>query len=295
MCELAGVSRAGFYRDWAKTAPGEEKVAVRAAIQEVFLQHRRHYGRRRITWELRRQGMQVNPKQVRRLMRKDNLLVLRRRKYIVTTNSKHDLEVYLNVAAHLQPTGIDQLWVADITYIRLRTEFVFLAVVLDSFSRRVVGWSLERSMTAKLTIAALRQAIENRRPPRGLVHHSDRGIQYAAQEYGQLLAQHGIIASMSRPGNPFDNAACERFIKTLKYEEIHCRQYRDLEDLRAHLKEFIDGYYNRERLHSALGYQSPDQFERGLLRKPVGLEPTGRLSFSRHRKIYRSDVGGKTS
>lgn len=278
MCELATVSRAGYYRRWAEQAPEEEELAVRAAIQEVFFEHKRRYGRRRITQELRRRGLQVNHKRVGRLMREDNLLALRQKQYVVTTDSEHQLEVYLNVAAHLQPTGINQLWVADITYIRLQGEFVFLAVVLDRFSRRAVGWSVDRTLTAKLTITALQQAIDNRQPPRGLVHHSDRGIQYAAQQYGELLHKHGLIASMSRPANPYDNGACERFMKTLKQEEIHCRHYRDLEDLRAHLEEFIDQYYNCQRLHSALDYQTPEEFERSL---PAGVRSAALLSFPR--------------
>jgi putative transposase len=289
MCELAVVSRAGYYRQWAEQAPEEEETATRAAIQEIFLRHRRRYGRRRITAELRERGMVVNHKRVGRLMRQDNLLALQRRAYVATTDSKHELEVYLNVAANLQVTGVNQLWVADITYIRLRGEFVFLAIVLDRYSRCAVGWSLERRMTAQLTVAALKQAIEKRRPPAGLVHHSDRGVQYAAQEYVETLQKHGLISSMSRPANPYDNAACERFMKTLKQEEIHCRQYRDLEDLREHMAEFIDEYYNRLRLHSALGYQTPEQFERSLPAPQADRNPAARLSFSRHREIYRSD------
>lgn len=279
MCELATVSRAGYYRQWAEKAPREEEVAVRAAIQEIFLRHRRRYGRRPITAELHRRGMQVNHKRVGRLMRQDNLLALQRRRYVVTTNSKHHLEVSLNLAAHLQLTGINQLWVADITYIRLRGEFVYLAIVLDRYSRCVVGWSLGRDLTVKLTLAALQRALRQRRPPPGLVHHSDRGIQYAADEYVRVLEQHGLIASMSRPANPYDNAACERFMRTLKQEEIYCTEYRDLEDLRRHMEQFIDQYYNRQRLHSALGYQTPEEFERSLT---TAATPAAGLSFSRH-------------
>lgn len=289
MCELATVNRAGYYRQWAEQAPEEEETAPRAVIQEIFLKHQRRYGRRRITVELRQRGMVVNHKRVGRLMREDNLLALQRRRYVTTTDSQHALEVYLNVAANLQLTGVNQLWVADITYIRLRGEFVFLAIVLDRYSRCAIGWSLDRSLTAKLTVAALQQAIDKRQPPAGLVHHSDRGVQYAAQEYVEILQNHGLISSMSRPANPYDNAACERFMRTLKQEEIHCRQYRDLEDLREHMTEFIDEYYNRQRLHSALGYQTPEAFERSLPSPPAGWNPAARLSFSRHREIYRSD------
>ena len=289
MCELATVSRAGYYRQLVDQAPQEEEMATRAAIQEIFVLHQRRYGRRRITAELRRRGMLVNHKRVGRLMRTDNLLALQRKAYVVTTDSQHGLEVYLNVAAHLRLSGVDQLWVADITYIRLRTEFVYLAIVLDRFSRRAVGWSLERSLTVKLTLTALRQAIARRQPPQGLVHHSDRGAQYAAQEYVETLHAHGMIPSMSRPSNPYDNAACERFIRTLKQEEIHCRQYRDLEDLRSHMEQFIDEYYNRQRLHSALGYRTPEEFERSAVPGPAAPLPAARFEFSRHAEISRSD------
>ena len=294
MCELAVVSRASYYREWAKREPEEEQVAMQAAIQQIFIEHGGRYGRRRITAELRRRGLAVNHKRVGRLMRLDNLLAIQRRKFVSTTRSRHDLEVCLNVAANLRLTGINQLWVADITYIRLRQEFVFLAIVLDRYSRRAVGWSLERSLSAKLTVKALQQAIERRRPTPGLVHHSDRGIQYAAHEYVALLERHGLIASMSRPAHPYDNAACERFIRTLKQEEIDGRPYQDLEDLRRNIGEFIEQYYNRQRLHSALGYRTPEEFESGL---PAASEvplPAARLSFSRHEEIYRSDGVSKS-
>jgi transposase InsO family protein len=264
-------------------------MALRTLIQEIALQHRRHYGRRRITAELRNRGMGVNHKRVGRLMREDNLLAIRQRNFVVTTQSQHQLEVYLNVAAHMELTGINQLWVADITYIRVRGEFVFLAVILDRFSRCAVAWELGRNLTARLTVAALQQAIGKRQPRPGLVHHSDRGIQYAAQEYTEILQQHGIIASMSRPANPWDNAACERFMKTLKEEEVDGRQYRDYRDLKAHLKEFIERYYNRLRLHSALGYKTPEAFERNLPPPPI-LLPAARLIFSRPVAVCRNEV-----
>jgi transposase InsO family protein len=222
-------------------------------------------------------------------MRSDNLLAIQRRKFVCTTQSNHTVEIYLNVAEHMELTGINQLWVADITYLRLRQEFVYLAVVLDRYSRCAVGWSLGRNLTAQLTVGALQRAIEKRQPAPGLVHHSDRGVQYAAQEYVAILERHGLIASMSRPANPYDNAACERFMRTLKQEEIECRQYRHLEDLRRHIGQFIDEYYNRQRLHSALGYRTPEEFERQLPIKAAAPVPVARVSFSRHREIYRSD------
>ena len=262
MCELARVSRASFYRSLKERQPAEEETEVRSAIQQIALEHRRRYGYRRICVELRRRGMQVNHKRVLRMMRRDNLLALRRRRFVVTTDSNHRFEVYLNLARRMKLTGIDQLWVADITYIRLKAEFVYLAVILDAFSRKVVGWALDRTLASRLTVAALERAIAQRRPRPGLVHHSDRGLQYARGDYVAILEKYGIVPSMSRPANPYDNASCESFMKTLKREEIYANKYDTLEHLRANIEEFIEQYYNRQRLHSALGYRSPEEFER---------------------------------
>ena len=264
MCQLAQVSRAGFYRWLQEPTPVEEEIEVRSVIQQIAIEHRRRYGYRRIAAELRRRGMGVNHKRVARIMREDNLLAVQPRQFVVTTNSDHQLEVYLNLARRMKLTGINQVWVADITYLRLRTEFVYLAVVLDGYSRKVVGWSLDRSLASGLAVAALGKAIALRQPLPGLVHHSDRGVQYASEEYVAVLEKHGMIPSMSRPANPYDNASCESFVKTLKREEIYANQYHDLEDLRAHIEEFIENYYNRQRLHSALGYCSPEEFEQQI-------------------------------
>ena len=211
MCQLAQVSRAGFYRWLQEPQPVEAEMEVRSAIQQIAMEHRRRYGYRRISAELRRRGMPVNHKRVARIMREDNLLAVQPRQFVATTKSDHKLEVYLNLARRMKLTGIDQLWVADITYIRLKTEFVYLAVILDGFSRKVVGWSLERSLASHLATAALEQAIAARQAPVGLVHHSDRGVQYASAEYVAVLEKHGMIPSMSRSANPFDNASCESF------------------------------------------------------------------------------------
>lgn len=265
MCQLAQVSRAGFYRSLHEREPVAAKMEVRAAIQEIALAHRRRYGYRRVAVELGRQGMRVNHKRVARLMREDNLLGLQKRAFKVTTDSAHQLEVYLNLARRMQLTGTNQLWVADITYIRLKTEFVYLAVILDRFSRKVVGWALDRTMTTRLTKTALEKAITERQPPPGLVHHSDRGLQYAAHEYMEVLRQHHMLPSMSRPANPYDNAVCESFMKTLKREEIYANHYRDLEHLRRNIEEFLEQYYNRCRLHSALGYKTPEEFEQAII------------------------------
>ena len=261
MCELARVSRASFYRSLKEQRPAEEETAVRSTIQQIALDHRRRYGYRRICAELRRRGMQVNHKRVLRMMRKDSLLALRRRRFVVTTHSNHKFEVYLNLARRMKLSGTDQLWIADITYIRLRAEFVYLAVILDAFSRKVVGWALDRTLANRLTITALEHAVAQRGPRPGLVHHSDRGLQYARGEYVAILEQYGIVPSMSRPANPYDNASCESFMKTLKREEIYARRYDNLEQLRTNIEEFIEQYYNRQRLHSALGYRSPEEFE----------------------------------
>jgi putative transposase len=261
MCHLASVSRAGYDRNLTEKAPDEAELELRGEIQQIALAHRRRYGILRVTATLRLQGRIVNHKRVERIMREDNLLAIRYRKYVLTTESQHDCQVYVNLAARMTLTGVNQLWVADITYIRLRAEFVYLAVVIDRYSRKAVGWALDVTLAARLTIRALQQAIERRQPPSGLVHHSDQGVQYACSDYVEVLKASGIIASMSRPGNPYDNAFCESFMKTLKQEEIYCHQFRDFQELSEHMEEFIDTYYNRHRLHSALGYRTPDGFE----------------------------------
>jgi len=286
MCQLAQVSRAGFYRSLQQQQPAEEELEVRSAIQQIVLAHRRRYGYRRVTAELRREGLLVNHKRVVRLMREDNLLAVQPRAFVATTDSKHQLEVYLNVAKRMKLTGINQLWVADITYIRLRTEFVYLAVILDAFSRKVVGWELDRSLATRLTKTALEKAIALRQPPPGLVHHSDRGVQYASDEYVQTLQAYQMMPSMSRPANPYDNASCESFMKTLKQEEIYANTYIDLEHLRTNIEVFIEQYYNRCRLHSALHYQSPDEFERQLESTVASAGAT--MSFFRHGEDYRN-------
>ena len=279
------MSRAGYYRSLSEQHPAEEEAGVRQAIQEIALAHRRRYGYRRITAELRRRGMQVNHKRVARLMREDNLLAIRSRRYVITTDSRHDLEVYVNLAARMKLSGIDQLWVADLTYIRLRHEFVYLAAVLDAWSRRVVGWALDRTLAATLAIGALQRAIAERRPRAGLVHHSDRGTQYASHDYVTLLKEHHMTPSMSRPANPYDNATCESFMKTLKEEEIYCSEYETLEELERNLEDFLDNYYNHQRLHSALGYVTPVEFEQQSADGGEQTSPqAARMSFFRHGK-----------
>jgi transposase InsO family protein len=238
-------------------------MELRDAIHRIALEWP-SYGRPRITAELRRQGWTVNHKRVRRLLREDNLLCLRKRKFVVTTDSNHGRKIYPNLAGKMRPTGVDQLWVADITYVRLQEEFVFLAVILDAYSRRVIGWALDRTMEDDLTLAALRMALASRNIRPGLVHHSDRGSQYASNDYTDLLKANSIDISMSRKGNPWDNAACEAFMKTLKYEEVYRTEYANLSDARARIGQFLEGVYNQKRLHSALQYLAPNEFERRL-------------------------------
>jgi transposase InsO family protein len=274
MCALARVNRAGYYRRWRASAPRQEETAVRDAVQRVALANRR-YGYRRIAAQLRRNGFVANHKRVLRLMRRDNLLCLRRRPFVpVTTDSRHDWRVVQNLVRGLVPTGLDQLWVADITYVRLSEKFAFLAVLLDAFSRRVIGWALDMHLRASLATAALRMAIEGRRPaPGSLIHHSDRGVQYACAEYAAVLEAHDIQPSMSRVGNPYDNAQAESFMKTLKQEEVDGRDYRDLNHARAAIGAFIEDVYNRQRLHSALAYRPPAEFEANLHRLAVATPP----------------------
>jgi putative transposase len=260
MCRTASISRAGFYRHRAEPESADRDIDLRDAIQRIALEMPA-YGRRRITAELKRRGWKANHKRVLRIMREDNLLCLRRKKFVLTTDSGHGLAVYPNLASKMAPAQVDQLWVADITYIRLEMEFVYLAVVLDAFSRRVIGWALDRTLEAELAVGALRMALDQRHPSAGLVHHSDRGVQYASKDYTDLLQAHGVSISMSRKANPWDNAACESFMKTLKYEEVYRQEYRDLREAQISIARFIEKVYNQKRLHSALGYVPPVEFE----------------------------------
>src|SRR6202140_4454841 len=287
MCQLPGFNRARFYRSLQGRAPVEEDMEVRSAIQQIAVEHRRRYGYRRISAELRRRGMLVNHKRVLRIIREANLLAVQPRAFVVTTDSDHEFEVYLNLASRMKLTGMNQLWVADITYIRLKKEFVYLAVILDAFSRKVVGWALDRTLASRLPLAALERAIMERQAPPGLVHHSDRGVQYASGEYVQALQKHLMIPSMSRPANPYDNASCESFLNTLKREEIYANEYRDLDHLRTNIEAFIEQYYNRCRLHSALGYRPPEEFEQAV--DPTNISGGATMSFFRHQEIFRPD------
>jgi putative transposase len=264
MCGAAQVSRASYYRFVGSVAE-DPNMELRNAIQKIAL-NRPSYGYRRVQAELGRRGHQVNHKRVRRLMREDNLLCVRRRSFVRTTDSKHGFRVYPNLAREMVLTDLNQLWVADITYIRLQSEFVYLAVLLDAYSRRVIGWELSRSLSADLSLGALRMALKSRRFAPGLIHHSDRGVQYAAGDYTQLLREHKIQISMSRRGNPYDNAQAESFMKTLKYEEVYRSDYRDERDVRSSVGRFLEKVYNEKRLHSALSYVPPVEFEHNLVK-----------------------------
>jgi transposase InsO family protein len=262
MCQLAGVSRASYYRHWAASAPRVEETELRDLVQRLALAHR-FYGYRRITELVRREGWPANRKRIARLMREDNLLALKKPAFKpATTDSRHSWVVWPNLARHLKPTAIDQLWVADITYVRLSEAFVYLAVILDAFSRKVVGWAMADHLRAELALEALEMALARRPVEKGrLVHHSDRGVQYACGDYIARLQGAGLQPSMSRIACPYDNAQAESFMKTLKAEEVNASAYRDLAHARSQIGRFIDQTYNRQRLHSALDYLSPEEFE----------------------------------
>jgi putative transposase len=262
LCALAGLPRATYYRHLNRHSRGESECELRDQLQRICLKHP-FYGYRRVTAMLRRQGMVVNAKKVLRFMRQDNLLAQRKTPFLKPPAERPTNAIVVpNLIRGLAPSAPDQIWVADITYVHLAKTFAYLAVILDGFSRKAVGWAFENTLDASLAVAALDNALQARNPkPGSLIHHSDRGVQYASIAYRQRLADHEIKISMSSPGNPYENAKAESFMKTLKAEEINGKTFADLDDARRRIDGFIADIYNTERLHSALGYRSPLEFE----------------------------------
>nr|WP_245314425.1 IS3 family transposase [Sinorhizobium alkalisoli] len=256
-CRLMGIARSTYYDRRDGQADDTAVVEAMFAICDEF----EFYGYRRVGAALRQKGLVVNHKKIRRLMREHGLQPKVRRRFVATTDSDHNGPIFPNLAREFAPTGPDQLWQADITYVALPDRFVYVAVILDAWSRMVVGYAIGRSIDARLTLAALKTAIECRRPPAGCIHHSDRGSQYAAETYRQHLGHHGLAGSMGRRGNPYDNAKAESFMKTLKVEAVYPMAFQTYDDVIEHLPDFIETIYNKRRLHSALGYLSPQQFE----------------------------------
>lgn len=258
---MLNVARSTFYyKEGGSLQKQKEDADIRDRIEKIVVEHGR-YGYRRVTAQLKRNGVTVNKKRVQRLMQEEGLVCKIKKKWVTTTDSNHNYHVYPNLLKGAEVTGVNQAWVADITYIRILTAFVYLAVILDAFSRKVVGWAISLKIDTELTRAALRMAIETRRPPEGCIHHSDRGVQYAAHEYVDDLNTAGMKISMSRKGNPYDNAQAESFMKTLKQEEVYLWDYETLEDVKERIPYFIEDVYNEIRLHSALGYCPPNEYE----------------------------------
>jgi putative transposase len=273
MCELAGVSRAGYYRHWLESKPRQEETALRDVIQRLSLAQRKNgyrEGYRPITMALQRMGWPVNHKRVARIRREDNLLCVPKKSFRPpTTDGRHRWHIWPNLARELVPMAVNQLWVSDITYIRMSETFVYLAVVLDAFSRRVIGWAMADHLRAELALSALEMAIANRDvTPGALVHHSDQGVQYACGDYVARLEKAGIQPSMSRAGCPWDNAMAESFMRTLKREEVDGQAYRDQAEAETSIISFIETIYNKQRLHSALAYLAPEEFEEARLPAP---------------------------
>ena len=264
LCALFGVSRTWYYTH-PDPAAASGDVALRDAIEELVLAFP-GYGYRRVTRQLQRDGWNVNHKRVLRVMREEALLCQLARRFVVTTDSRHAGRRYPNLIAAQTPTRLDQVWQADITYIRLPTTFVYLACVLDGYSRRCVGWALSRAIDTDLTLAALEMALSFRQPEPGLIHHSDQGVQYASVAYVARLEQAGVRSSMAGSGNPDENAKAESFFKTLKTEEVYLKDYRTMHDAQANLQCFIEEVYHRKRLHSSLGYLPPVEFEAACAR-----------------------------
>lgn len=263
--ELLEASRSGYYK-WLQRpvfSENDPDVDVREEIQNIAVEFP-GYGYRRVTVELGRRGYPTNHKRVLRLMRSDNLLCVRKKYKPTTTDSNHEHKIYPNLIRDREIYRLNQVWASDITYIQLADEFVYLAMILDLYSRRCIGYAIGMNIDTQLTLDALDMALSNRWTPHleGLIHHSDQGVQYASNEYTELLKEFGFQISMSRKANPYDNAFVESFIKTLKVEEVYLNDYRDLLDARENIFAFLEDVYNKKRLHSSLGYRSPIEFEK---------------------------------
>ena len=269
ICSVIDVNRSSFYKWKNKSTLRDNNLYLKKEIQGIALEFP-FYGYRRITKELERRSIDINHKKVLRIMKEDNLLCRRKKQFKpVTTQSNHGLKIYPNLIENIKVTGLNQVWVADITYIRLVNEFIYLAAILDIFSRKCIGWALSRDINTLLVLNALEMAISKRRFLRfiNLIHHSDRGVQYASRDYVEMLQNNGIQISMSRSRNPYDNAFAESFNKTLKVEEVYINEYETFEEAYKNIRHFIDLVYNKKRIHSSIGYSTPEEFEKEVLAK----------------------------
>ena len=269
ICSIIGVNRSSFYKWKNQPILRDNNLYLKKEIQGIALEFP-FYGYRRITKELERRSIDINHKKVLRIMKEDNLLCRRKKQFKpVTTQSNHGLKIYPNLIENIKVTGLNQVWVADITYIRLVNEFIYLAAILDIFSRKCIGWALSRNINTLLVLNALEMAIFKRRFLGfiNLIHHSDRGVQYASRDYVEMLQQNGIQISMSRSGNPYDNAFAESFNKTIKVEEVYINEYETFEEAYKNIQHFIDLVYNKKRIHSSIGYSTPEEFEKEVLAK----------------------------